>query len=121
MKAVQIEVVSAMENEFKDLTGEVVGGMHDECGGCVPVPGKENEKSTEGEGGFCFIICGEQSYLFHGSNMIKDDASEAIGNQPHCGHKVIFDKVQSPKALCHQCQSRTCADSYCLSQRSWQW
>jgi hypothetical protein len=80
MKAVKIQVISeATENEYMNMEGEVVGDMQDNGGA------------------FCFIISGETTYLFHGTNMVTDDASKAIENEPRAGHKVVFDAIWNHK------------------------
>lgn len=80
MKAVKIQVISeATENEYMNMEGEVVGDMQDNGGA------------------FCFIINGETTYLFHVTNMVTDDASKAIENEPRAGHKVVFDAIWNHK------------------------
>jgi len=72
MKAIRLEVVgSPEENAFKNIEGRVKGDM----------------KSR----GFTFIERDEETYLFHATNLVDDDASKQAGNTVKEGHMVMFD------------------------------
>merc|ERR1712100_922077 len=74
IKAVKLQVISAAgDNEFKNLSGVIQSDMNAR--------------------GFTLILEDKtlDTYLFHATNLVNDEASKDAGNTVTEGHKVTFD------------------------------